>query len=313
MDRSFAARALAAEPQEILRMLGETTFAEAFAGVQSPAEIDRALVTELDKTYSLLRQIAPEKELIDLFRRRYDYHNLKTLLKAKLTGVPANGALMNLGAYDLEKLSTAVAEKAYRFAPEFIRETANEAMAEYEKTSKLSAISYTCDRNMWADLLNQAVQSGNQIVTDLMSKRVDFANIKTFIRIKEFAEDRELFGKYYIPGGSYSLAFFTHHMDEQLSLFLSHLDKNGDERRILSEGLSLWPEDKSFWRLEAAIDNFILNWFYQMRMKLFSIAPLLYYLFKKEADGKFIRTIIRAKMIGMPRGEIEERVRFLYV
>jgi V/A-type H+-transporting ATPase subunit C len=313
LDRSFAARMLAAEPNDILRMLGETAYSESLAGVQHPAEVDRGLISELAKTYELLDHIAPEKEIIELFRRRYDYYNLKALLKSKVSGIPTNGSLMDLGTYSLTKLTSNVTENAYRFVPDYIRETALSALAEYNKTQRLESISYICDRSMWSHLLTEARRLGNRLVIDLVREYVDLANVKTFIRIKEFTDDHDSFDRYYIPGGTYPFTFFTKYKDEQLSLFLSHMERTGDERRILAEGFRMWPEDKSFWRLEAAGDNFILNWFHQMRMKHFSIAPLLYYLLRKESDAKLIRTVIKCKMVGMPRKEIEERVRFLYV
>ncbi len=48
-------------------------------------------------------------------------------------------------------------------------------------------------------------------------------------------------------------------------------------------------------------------------MMLFSIAPLIYYLLRKEAEAKLIRTVIRCKLIGMQRAQIEERLRYPYV
>jgi vacuolar-type H+-ATPase subunit C/Vma6 len=50
-----------------------------------------------------------------------------------------------------------------------------------------------------------------------------------------------------------------------------------------------------------------------MRHMLFSIAPLIYYLLRKEAEAKLIRTVVRCKLIGMARKQIEERLRYLYV
>ncbi len=313
IDRSFAARMLAVEAEEAFRMLNETVYAESIAAVQGPAELDRALLTELERTYDLLLHISPEKELIDIFRRRYDFHNLKVLLKANVCGVAPEGALIALGTYPLDKLSAAVTEKTYRFVPDYIRETATEALSEYDKTLRLSAISYTCDRRMWSYLLEQALNSGNETVIRLIREYVDLANIKAFIRIKEFAENRQMLEKHFIPGGTYPLALFLRYMDEQLSLFLTHLETAKNKHQFLSEAFQMWPEDKSFWRLEVAGDNHILRWLHGMRMALFSIAPLLYYLLRKEAEAKLIRTLIKGKQIGLQRKEIEERMRFLYV
>ncbi len=64
LDKEFASRMLAAEPEEILGMLGETSMAESFAGVDSPFEIEKGLGKELRETYDLLEKICPDKEAI---------------------------------------------------------------------------------------------------------------------------------------------------------------------------------------------------------------------------------------------------------
>jgi V/A-type H+-transporting ATPase subunit C len=313
LDRVFVSRMLAAEPDEILRILGETAYAESLAGVEGPAQLEKGLIRELKKTHALLGKICPDKSLIALFRIRYDFHNLKAMLKSRLTGLPYSDSIIDLGTYGIDELSAAVGEGAYRFVPEHIRDTALNALEEYDKAGALYAISYTCDRSMWTYLLQNALKLRNRVVINLFREYINLANIKSFFRVKEFAENREVFERYFIPGGSYSLDFFFRHLDAQLSHFLDHLAKTRYEHHIVSHGLRMWPEDKSFWRMEVASDNLILHQFSNMRMMLFSIAPLIYYLLRKEAEAKLIRTIVRCKLIGMARGGIEERLRYLYV
>lgn len=313
LDRAFASRMLAAEPDEILRLLGETAYAESLTSVEDPAQLERGLIRELQKTHALLGRICPDKKLIRLFRVRYDFHNLKAMLKSKLTGVPYEDSIIDLGTYGIDEMSAAVGEDAYRFVPEHIQDTALDALEEHNKVGTLYAVSYTCDRSMWSYLLQNALKLRNKIVINLFREYINLANIKTFFRVKEFAEDREVFERYFIPGGSYPLDFFLRHLDAQLGHFLDHLAKTQYEHHIVSQGLRMWPEEKSFWRMEIAADNFILHQFSNMRMMLFSIAPLIYYLLRKEAEAKLIRTIIRCKLIGTARGGIEERLRYPYV
>ncbi|GAB4338265.1 MAG: V-type ATP synthase subunit C [Candidatus Abyssubacteria bacterium] len=312
LDRAFASRMLAASPPEILRLLGETTYAESFAGVDSPVQLDRGLLRELTKTYDLLEKICPDRELMSLFRARYDFHNLKVLLKSRVTGAPHADSLMDLGGYSVGDLSVAVRENDYRWMPAHIRETALEALEEHGKTGALPAISRTCDRLMWQFLMRTALKHRNKIVIELFRESINMENIKAFVRVRQFgiADD---FEKHYIPDGTYPLDFFMRHMDEQLGLFLEHLTGTEVERHIAAQGLRTWPEEKSFWRLELAFDNALLHRFWQMRMKLFSIAPLILYLLRKEAETKLIRTVVKGKLVGWSRTQIEERLRYLYV
>ena len=313
LDRSFAARMLAAEPNDIIPMLGETAYSVSFAGVDGPGQLETGLLRELRKTHELLGRICPDSELIGLFRVRYDFHNLKAMLKARITGIPSTDSIMDLGIYDIEELATAVREEAYRFVPPHLREAALDATAEYERIGRLYAISSVCDRSMWGYLMREALRHRNSIVIDLFREHINLMNIKTFVRMKEFKGEWELFERYFIPGGSYSADFFHQQMGEQLTFFLNRLRKTRYEHQIVSYGFRMWPDDRSFWRLEIACDNVLLEHFSRLRLMHFSIAPLIYYLLRKEAEAKLIRTIVKCKLIGMTREQIEARLRYIYV
>jgi len=294
-------------------MLGETTYAESFTTVEDPTQVDRGLLREMGKTYDLLDRICPDRAAIGLFRKRHDFHNLKAMLKSKITGVPYEDSVVALGTYGVDRLGAAVQEDNYRFAPPYVRDTALAALAEYERMGTVNVVGYTCERSMWCHLIEQARANGVKLVVQLFREYVDLTNIKTFLRMRECSENLDEFDRYFIPGGSHPIDFYLRHRDEELGLFLHRLATQQYERHIVSEGLMMWPEDRSFWRLEIAFDNYILLQFQEMRFQLFSIAPLLYYLLRREAEARLIRTVIRCKLAGMVRQQIEERLEHLYV
>jgi V/A-type H+-transporting ATPase subunit C len=313
LDREFASRILAAEPEEILAILGETDLSDSFAGVDAPFEAEKGLKKELRKAYDLVEQICPNKKAMRLFRYRHDFHNLKAMLKAQVRGIPHDEFMIDLCTFDIDELAAAVNENNYRFVPEHLGHAALESLAEHEKTGFLAAIGYTCDRFMWQYIMQKARESREKIMIELFREYVNLANLKTFLRCREFSHDEEVFRRQFIPGGSYSFDFFQHCRDEDLSVFIDHLSNTRYEQHIISQGLQTWPEERSFWRLEKASDDFLLHYFHQMRHQIFSIAPLIYYLLRKIADTRLIRTVIRCKLIGMPRTAIEERLRYIYV
>jgi len=312
LDGEFASRMLAAEPDEIPGMLAETALAESFADVETPNDIERGLARELRKTYDLLEKVCPDKEAIRLFRYRYDFHNLKAILKSRATGVPCSDSLVGLGTYDVERLEAAVSESSYRFIPAHLADAAIEALAEYEATEKLDSIGRVCDRSMWRFGLEKARKGREKAIMDLFTEWIDLANIEAFLRVNEFADDPAAFERYYISGGSYELELFMDHMQEDLGLFLDRLATTRYMRHIVTEGLKMWPEDKSFWRLEIASENYLLEYFHRLRHRVFDIAPLLYYLLRKIAETRLIRRVTRCKLIGMPRAQIEERLGYIH-
>jgi V/A-type H+-transporting ATPase subunit C len=313
LDREFVSRILAAELEEILAILGETDLSDSFAGVEAPFEIEKGLRKELRKAYDLFEKICPNERASQLFRYRHDFHNLKSMLKAKVREIPHDEFLLDLCTFDTGKLAAAVSEDNYRLVPDHLRNAAMESLAEYEKTGSLAAISYTCDRLMWQYIMQKARETREKIIIELFREYVNLANLKSFLRFREFSNDTKVFKRHFIPEGNYSLDFFLHYMDEELGLFLDHLASTRYEQEIISRGLRTWPEDKSFWRLEKASDNFLLQYFSKMRHDIFSIGPLVYYLLRKIAETRLIRTVIRCKMIGMPRNMIEERLRYIHV
>jgi V/A-type H+-transporting ATPase subunit C len=313
LDKEFASRILAAEPEEILNILRETALAESFTGIEKPFEVEIGLRKDLRKAYDLYESVCPNKKASQLFRYRHDYHNLKAMLKAKIRAIPHDEFLLDLCTVDADKLAAAVSESTYRLVPDHLRDAAVEAIAEHDRTGSMAAISYTCDRLMWQYIMQKARETREKIVVELFREYVNLANLKSFFRFREFSDDAEVFKRHFIPEGSYSLDFFLHYMDEELGLFLDHLAKTRYEQEIVTQGLRAWPEEKSFWRLEKASDNFLLRHFSSMRHQFFSIAPLIYYLLRKIAETRLIRTVIRCKAIGMPRAMIEDRLRYIYV
>lgn len=313
IDKDTASRMLAAEPQEVLGILAGTALAESFVDVSGPSEIEKGLMRELGKAYDLLERICPEKEAIRLFRYRYDFHNLKAMLKSRVTGVPYSDSLVELGTYDVERLAAAVSEDNYRFIAAHLADTAADAMAEYSTSNWLDCISAVCDRAMWLFIAAQARRNSNKVVREVFRERINLANLKTFFRIRESGADPHFFERYFIEGGSYEIDLFLDHMNEELGLFLDHLATTQDELHIVSEGLKAWPEDRSFRRLEIASENHLLRRFHLMRHQVFGIAPLIYYLLRKISETRLIRTIVGCKLIGMPRSRIEERLAYIYV
>ena len=68
-------------------------------------ELDRVLTQERDKTLKDLTSSAPHPEILEVFKVKYDYHNIKTLLKAEAMGTDAERLLVSAGRVKVEELT----------------------------------------------------------------------------------------------------------------------------------------------------------------------------------------------------------------
>jgi V/A-type H+-transporting ATPase subunit C len=89
------------------------------SGLKAP-EVEDKLAQHRSEIFEELFQLAPEKAVINVFRLKYDYHNIKVLVKAE--GVNASGEhiLSTSGRIKRLPLPKPLIMRTYRFVPMYV-------------------------------------------------------------------------------------------------------------------------------------------------------------------------------------------------
>jgi len=66
---------------EVLRILNETEYSNVSANIKRSEDYEEILTAELKRVYDLIYEISPVKDVVKLMSLKYDYHNVKVLLK----------------------------------------------------------------------------------------------------------------------------------------------------------------------------------------------------------------------------------------
>ncbi len=114
--RSMENRMLSRERME--RMLEARTDEDAakvlsecgYTGLEK-ADLDslsQSLSAARAETFSELASMSPNSDIVDVFRMKYDYHNLKALMKCAHSGKDAGSMLIDAGRYPLDTVKRAV-------------------------------------------------------------------------------------------------------------------------------------------------------------------------------------------------------------
>ena len=111
--------------EEAAKVLTEIGYGE--FNPSSERELSAVLASEQEKLFEDLYRFVPDKAVVDVFKVKYDYHNLKTLLKARAMGVDGGRLLLDAGRVSAQEMNRAVTEGDYNALPELLRAAAEEA------------------------------------------------------------------------------------------------------------------------------------------------------------------------------------------
>lgn len=312
LDRQWIERLLSESPAGVLKALGDSAYQDALAGVARPEDVEQGLEKALAETLQTIARVSPEPGLIDLFRLRWDFRNLKSLIKASVLKMAdvAFGLAPGVGTVDIDVLRKAVEERNFAALPAVLADAARAALDAHRDTNELAAIDRACDAALWAHSLAAARSKGNEFLTAYLRTEIDLANVRTFMRMKEAGRDATDLAQTLIAGGTLDVSFFRGLLGEPVDAFARALEFGpyADLTPVFRE----WSPEKGY-GLERACDNVLLKKIDSAKMVAYGIEPLIAYILRRQIEIKLVRTAVLAKLDGLARGDIEERLRTIHV
>lgn len=112
----------------------------------------------MKKCFMLLAEITPEAEVIKVFQRRYDYFNIKVLLKAELSGQQIPPILIGTGTIDSDSLTRMIRERDYSELTDLMAEAVERVYDVFARMQDPQAVDLILDiasyRQFAADIRN---------------------------------------------------------------------------------------------------------------------------------------------------------------
>ena len=271
----------------------------------SASEIDRALSRYRAEIFRELSLQAPAKDLVDLFRVKYDYHNAKAMLKAEATGSEPLPVMSASGRVSPETMLAAYREERLHELPAPLAKAIAEGRELLARTANPQLADFAMDRAYFEELRALSAEKGD-FVKGYVSILADSTNLKSAVRTARLGKNADFLRLALVPGGKVDADRFTAAADALPALF------NGS---ALAEAASLGAaaaEGGSMTAFERACDNAVMSYLRGAKLVSFGEEAVLAYLAAVENEITAVRMILTGRLAGIAPQTIRERLRDLY-
>ena len=301
MDRMLSAPSF----QEAAKMLCDCGY-EDVSGCNA-AGVDAALSRHRAEVFAELAGMCPQSEVVDIFRAKYDYHNLKTVLKSRAMGVSAGGILSPCGRLEPERLLEYFDEEsglsslpadmaeAYTAAESVLNRTGNPQLADFE-----------LDRRYFEYISSLARSSGSSFLEGYTRILIDSANLRSAVRTVRMGKDSAFMRSALVPGGSVS-------EDAMIKAAESGEALAAAFNATLLEGAAHLGAQAmrggTMTAFELACDNAVAAYLSGAKLIPFGAEPVAEYLSLIESEITAARMILTGRLGGIAPEVIRERLR----
>lgn len=300
-----------ASADDVLKILQETEYASLMGNVKRAEDYNILLKDELNRIYSLMYEVSPYSSIVDIMSLKYDYHNIKVLLKGRALDKDFSHMLIPVGTVIIEELKFYMTTMEYKKLDPNMREAIIEAQKVYKELNDPQKIDIILDRYMYVDMLSKAKETKIDFIIAYVKRSIDFSNIKSIIRLKKQQKDVNFFNEVILSGGDISsdvlLTAFNEPIENMAAKFTS--SKYGEVVRI---GLEEYIKTGKLSSLEKLSENYIMKNLKVAKYVTFGPEPIFAYIAAKETEIKIIRIIMVGKINNVDTSVIRERVREVY-
>lgn len=297
---------------EVFRILGETEYSNQLGKVERPEDYDLVLSAELDRVYALMQELSPDSRVIDLLLLKYDYHNLKVMVKENILDKDFSHLYVDRGTMDIQAVKADfLSEQSNDIQKEFAV-ALKDVLDDYEETKDPQRIDLILDKYYFEHLYALAKETEIDLFVAYVVDLIDFTNIRTLIRLKKQNKSNRFLEEVLLPHGKIDRETIVLSLTDGIDNIINKF-KNYDISPILKQGLEDYEETGSLSHYEKYMDNHLMDLNRSSKNVHFGPEPLFSYALAKETEISILRIIMVSKINNIPPDAIRERLRDLYV
>lgn len=271
-------------------------------------ELGEALNAHLSSEMEEVKRFAPDKKVVDMFLLKYDYHNIKVMLKSEAMGLDAENLYSATGRISPEKLEYAYKEQSYREIEPIMAKAIVDAGEVLARTANPQKADFILDKAYFEELTSIAKELDVDFIYDYVKLLIDAANLKSYVRTFKMGKYGDFLEEVIIDGGSVSSFRLLEAGDVDAIVDLySHSPL--EEAALLAKDTIASGKMTDF---EKSIDNAVSEFIKKTRLITYGPESIVSYLASVESEVTAVRMILSCRLAGVKSDTIKERLRDMY-
>lgn len=288
--------------EQALQLVTEKGWGDLSAG----GDMDAVLKREEEKTWEVIRDVAPDMSVFDVLSYPKLYHNLKAAIKEVCTETQNPGIFYDDCGIPGKEMLQIVESREFSRLPGSMSRVAEEVFEALLHTRDGQLCDIMIDKAALEAIYEAGKRSGEPIIEDYADTTVAIADIKIAVRSQKTGKSAD---------------FMRSAMAECAGVNVEQLIRaalaGADEIAQYLEGTSYAGGAEALRESPSAFerwcDNRMIETLKPQKYETFSVGPLLGYLIARENEIKTVRIILTGKQNGFPDDAIRERIREMYV
>lgn len=312
LSRSDYLRILDLERDQIVQYLVEHDYTK-MASNKDEVFLSEALSEQWEDTIQLVCEMLDREDYITVIRMRYDFLNLKILIKNSLRDEEEQEELklFKYSNFSVEELLELYNEEKFDLLPEYLYEAIKEFDEQLEDKSP-SAVDIIIDKIMYAKILEFAAKSENDFLVKYYARIIDLKNIINLFRLKSLKREFKDYQKIIMDGGIVDTSLLLKLYGEPFDMILNRLHFL-DYYEQMKNGIEYYNAYHSLSEMERLFDNWLIEYVKVAKMISFGPEAVIGYYLAKENELKNLRIVLTGIENNLDKEMIVERLRENYV
>lgn len=288
---------------EQLRVLSDTLYGRYLEDAGTAEDVESGLERALDDFYRFLDEANLPAPVVRFFRVRYDYANLRAVLKARALGVSTDGLVEDLGTVPADVVTGPVGG-----LPAFLGDVVTSLHLDGVESERIiEVIDGGVEAALFADLVHTARQSKSSTLRELATLTVDVANARTAIRARRRGLKVSALTPMLYAGGAIRVSDIEKAYALSVEEFIGMLAASRALKGVTADELA------ADGGLDVVLDNLVARFVRHVRVVQFGPEPVIAYVMARETEVVAVRTLLIGRLAGLDREALRRRLRDLSV
>jgi len=185
--------------EDAAKMLTECGYEDMSA--MNATQIEEALSKHRTRIFYEIEKLVPEREVVDAFRLKYDYHNAKVLVKAEGANIDGEYLMSDSGRVPPKEFAEAYHTRDYRCLSSKLSAALEDARGVLSRTGNSQLADFILDKAYFEELQEMGERLYCPFLAEYTALSADAANLSAVVRTVRMGRDFDFFKKAMVGGG----------------------------------------------------------------------------------------------------------------